>query len=80
MAKPEMASAVAICDLRDWLDNVEALGRWAISGADWDLESGVDGNYPGRLSSPPASCSMRSGYDPNRRVLANILQAWSAPR
>ena len=46
------ASAAAInstslsCDLRDWLKDVKRLEQLEqISGADWDLEIGADGNY-----------------------------------
>ena len=58
MAKPEVkASETAnACDLRDWLDSVQALGQLErISGADWDLEIGaLTEIILERLSSPPA--------------------------
>jgi UbiD family decarboxylase len=79
MAKPEMKTSAAAntCDLRDWLGSVEALGQLErISGADWDLEIGaLTEMILERLSSPPAVIfDAVPGYDPNRRVLANILE------
>ena len=79
MAKPEVKTSEVAnpCDLRDWLDSVEALGQLErISGADWDLEIGaLTEIILERLSSPPAVMfDAVPGYDPNRRVLANILE------
>src|SRR5207237_10668083 len=79
MAKPEAKTneTANACDLRDWLDGVEALGQLEhISGAHWDLEIGaLTEIILERLSSPPAVMfESVPGYDPNRRVLANLLE------
>src|ERR671922_2574427 len=79
MAKAEMKNNAAAnaCDLRDWLDGVEALGQLErISGAHWDLEIGaLTEIILERLSSPPAVMfDAVPGYDPQRRVLANMLE------
>src|SRR5919108_1099548 len=79
MAKAEMKNNEAAnpCDLRDWLDGVEALGQLErISGAHWDLEIGaLTEIILERLSSPPALMfDQVPGYDPTRRVLANMLE------
>src|ERR687891_1678493 len=79
MAKPEVKTneAANAFDLRDWLDGVEALGQLErISGAHWDLEIGaLTEIILERLSSPPAVLfDQVPGYDPNRRVLANMLE------
>jgi len=79
MAKPEMKTIETTnpCDLRDWLDNVEALGQLEhISGAHWDLEIGaLTEIILERLSFPPAVMFEDvPGYAPKRRVLANMLE------
>ena len=79
MAKPEVKTndATNACDLRDWLDGVQKLGQLEhISGAHWDLEIGaLTEIILERLSSPPAVMfESVPGYDPNRRVLANMLE------
>ena len=79
MAKPEAKTneTANACDLRDWLDGVEALGQLErISGAHWDLEIGaLTEIILERLSSPPAVMfDAVPGYDPDRRVLANMLE------
>src|SRR5262245_30721683 len=79
MAKPEIKTheTANACDLRDWLDSVERLGQLErISGANWDLEIGaLTEIILERLSSPPAVIfDGVPSYDPNRRVLANMLE------
>ena len=79
MAKPEVKTQETAngFDLRDWLDGVKALGQLEqISGAHWDLEVGaLTEIILERLSSPPAVLfDSVPGYDPNRRVLANMLE------
>jgi UbiD family decarboxylase len=79
MAKPEVMTneAANACDLRDWLDGVQGLGQLErISGAHWDLEIGaLTEIILERLSSPPAVMfDAVPGYDPNHRVLANMLE------
>jgi len=79
MAKPEMKTIETTnsCDLRDWLDDVEALGQLErISGAHWDLEIGaLTEIILERLSFPPAVMFEDvPGYASKRRVLANMLE------
>ena len=79
MAKAELkpTNAASACELRDWLDAVDSLGQLEkISGADWDLEIGaLTEIILERLSSPPALIFENvPGYDPKRRVLANMLE------
>src|SRR2546422_1713738 len=79
MAKPELKTKEASnsCDLREWLEDVERLGQLEkISGAHWDLEIGaLTEIILERISTPPAVMFDRvPGYDPNRRVLANMLE------
>src|ERR671912_842605 len=69
---------VAACDLRDWLRGVEAIGQLAsISGAHWDLELGaLTEIILERVPTPPAIMfDSVPGYEPNRRVLANMLES-----
>src|SRR6185437_14937013 len=77
------ASAAAIdstslsCDLRDWLKDVKRLEQLEqISGADWDLEIGaLTEIILERISTPPAVVFDNvPGFDPNRRVLVNMLE------
>ncbi|HXT54580.1 MAG TPA: UbiD family decarboxylase, partial [Candidatus Eisenbacteria bacterium] len=77
------ASAAAInstslsCDLRDWLKDVKRLEQLEqISGADWDLEIGaLTEIILERISTPPAVIFDNvPGFDPKRRVLANMLE------
>src|SRR5207247_8660264 len=79
MAKPEAKTneTANACDRRCWLDGVETLGQLErISGAHWDLEIGaLTEIILERLSSPPAVMFyVVPGYDPDRRVLANMLE------
>ncbi|MGH7826470.1 MAG: UbiD family decarboxylase [Candidatus Binatia bacterium] len=65
------------CDLRQWLRSVEELGQLEqVSGAHWDLEIGaLTEIILERLPSPPAVMfDAVPGYDPKRRVLANMLE------
>lgn len=80
MAKPELKATedASNCDLRDWLKRVEDLGQLErISGAHWDLEIGaLTEIILERLSSPPAVLFDKvPGYDPDRRILANMLES-----
>src|SRR6185369_1168837 len=77
------ASAAAInstslsCDLRDWLKDVKRLEQLEqISGANWDLELGaLTEIILERIATPPAVIFDRvPGFDPNRRVLVNMLE------
>ena len=79
MAKPEPKAKQEsyACDLREWLEDVEWLGQLeTISGADWDLEIGaLTEIILERIGTPPAVIFDRvPGYEPNRRVLANMLE------
>jgi 3-polyprenyl-4-hydroxybenzoate decarboxylase len=68
---------IGACDLRDWLKAVEATGQLEkISGAHWDLELGaLTEIILERMSTPPAIMfDAVPGYEPNRRVLANMLE------
>jgi UbiD family decarboxylase len=70
--------SVAACDLRDWLGQVEAMGQLAsISGAHWDVELGaLTEMILERMPTPPAVMfDSVPGYEPNRRVLANMLES-----
>src|SRR5258706_7357254 len=79
-----MATAVAsnfqsgtVCDLRDWLKDVKRLEQLEqISGAHWDLEIGaLTEIILERIATPPAVIFDNvPGFDPNRRVLANMLE------
>src|SRR5437773_12581987 len=65
------------CDLRDWLKDVKKLEQLEqISGAHWDLEIGaLTEIILERISTPPAVMFDNvPGYDPNRRILANMLE------
>src|SRR5918996_5093686 len=69
--------SAATCDLRDWLGDVEDLGQLErIRQAHWDLEIGaLTEIIPERISPPPALLFENvPGFDPNRRVLANMLE------
>jgi 4-hydroxy-3-polyprenylbenzoate decarboxylase len=79
MAKPELKTkgAASSCDLRDWLKDVQRLEQLEkISGAHWDLEIGaLTEIILERIATPPAVMFDNvPGYDPNRRVLANMLE------
>lgn len=68
---------IGACDLRDWLKTVEVTGQLEkISGAHWDLELGaLTEIILERMSTPPAIMfDAVPGYEPNRRVLANMLE------
>ncbi|MGH7854387.1 MAG: UbiD family decarboxylase [Candidatus Binatia bacterium] len=79
-----MATATAVkseqtysCDLRDWLKEVKRLEQLEqISGAHWDLEIGaLTEIILERISTPPALVFDNvPGFDPGRRVLANMLE------
>ncbi|HZH84894.1 MAG TPA: hypothetical protein VFD87_17225, partial [Phototrophicaceae bacterium] len=78
-----IASAAAIdstslsCDLRDWLKEVKRLEQLEqISGAHWDLEIGaLTEIILERIATPPAVIFDNvPGFDPKRRVLANMLE------
>jgi UbiD family decarboxylase len=65
------------CDLRDWLKDVKRLEQLEqISGAHWDLEIGaLTEIILERIATPPAVIfDAVPGYDPNRRILANMLE------
>src|SRR5215813_11572609 len=79
MAKPEMKTReiASAFDLRDWLKDVKRLEQLEqISGAHWDLEIGaLTEIILERIATPPAIMFDNvPGYDPNRRVLANMLE------
>ncbi|HUK41423.1 MAG TPA: UbiD family decarboxylase [Candidatus Acidoferrales bacterium] len=79
MAKPEMKTNESACvlDLRDWLKDVKRLEQLEqLSGAHWDLEIGaLTEIILERMPAPPAILfDAVPGYDPNRRVLANMLE------
>ena len=64
-------------DLRDWLKDVKRLEQLEqISGAHWDLELGaLTEIILERISTPPAILFDNvPGFDPNRRVLVNMLE------
>ncbi len=66
-----------LCDLRDWLKDVKRLEQLEqISGAHWDLEIGaLTEIILERIATPPAVMfDAVPGYDPKRRVLANMLE------
>ncbi|TMA65132.1 MAG: UbiD family decarboxylase [Deltaproteobacteria bacterium] len=68
---------VNTCDLRDWLKDVKKLEQLEqISGAHWDLEIGaLTEIILERISTPPAVIFDNvPGFDPNRRVLVNMLE------
>src|SRR5258705_10040959 len=79
-----MATATAVrttttesCNLRDWLKEVKRLEQLEqISGAHWDLEIGaLTEIILERISTPPAIVFDNvPGFDPNRRVLVNMLE------
>ena len=79
MATP-LASAsksTNLCDLRDWLKDVKRLEQLEqISGAHWDVEIGaLTEIILERIATPPAVMfDAVPGYDPNRRVLVNMLE------
>ncbi len=65
------------CDLRDWLKEVKRLEQLEhISGAHWDLEIGaLTEIILERIPTPPAIIFDNvPGFDPNRRVLSNMLE------
>ena len=69
------------CDLRDWLKDVKKLEQLEqISGAHWDLEIGaLTEIILERISTPPAVIFDNvPGFDPNRRVLVNMLEMMAA--
>ena len=71
------AESGSVCDLRHWLGDVESLGQLEpISGADWDLEIGaLTEIILERMPTPPAVLFDKvPGFDPERRVLANMLE------
>jgi 4-hydroxy-3-polyprenylbenzoate decarboxylase len=79
MAKPEpkVKQESYACDLRDWLEDVERLEQLeTISGAHWDLEIGaLTEIILERIATPPAVIfDQVPGYEPHRRVLANMLE------
>jgi UbiD family decarboxylase len=79
MAIPEVRArqSTPTCDLRDWLDEVEELGQLErIRQAHWDLEIGaLTEIILERISTPPALLFENiPGFDPKRRVLANMLE------
>src|SRR5262247_4374222 len=79
MAKPEMKTreTASAFDLRDWLKDVKRLEQLEqISGAHWDLEIGARTEIIlERISTPPAVIFDNvPGFEPNRRVLANMLE------
>ena len=64
-------------DLRDWLKDVKRLEQLEqISGAHWDLELGaLTEIILERIATPPAIMFDNvPGFDPNRRVLVNMLE------
>lgn len=77
MAIPEPKATSNACDLRDWLKDVKRLEQLeSISGAHWDLEIGaLTEIILERISTPPAVLFDKvPGFDPQRRVLANMLE------
>src|SRR6266550_2040339 len=71
------STSIDSCDLRDWLKDVKRLEQLEqISGANWDLEIGaLTEIILQRISTPPAVIFDNvPGFDPNRRVLANMLE------
>jgi UbiD family decarboxylase len=77
IAEAKAPITTSACDLREWLQAVEELGQLErISGAHWDLEIGaLTEIILERLSSPPAVLfDAVPGYEPNRRVLVNMLE------
>ena len=78
MAIPEPKETSNACDLRDWLKDVKRLEQLeSISGAHWDLEIGaLTEIILERISTPPAVLFDKvPGFDPQRRVLANMLES-----
>jgi UbiD family decarboxylase len=77
IAEAKAPVATSSCDLRQWLHAVEELGQLErVSGAHWDLEIGaLTEIILERLPAPPAVLfDGIPGHDPNRRVLANMLE------
>src|SRR6201988_2595178 len=77
-ATATQSTATSPCDLRDWLKDVKRLEQLEqISGAHWDLEIGaLTEIILERISTPPAVIfDQVPGFDPNRRVLANMLES-----
>jgi UbiD family decarboxylase len=73
----QVKESASACDLRHWLEDVERLGQLEhISGADWDLEIGaLTEIILERMPTPPAVLFDKvPGFDPERRVLANMLE------
>src|SRR6266576_6702981 len=71
------STSIDSCDLRDLLKDVKKLEQLEqISGAHWDLEIGaLTEIILERISTPPAVVfDQVPGFDPNRRVLANMLE------
>ncbi|HXK28383.1 MAG TPA: UbiD family decarboxylase, partial [Candidatus Binatia bacterium] len=78
MAIPEPKQTSNACDLRDWLKDAKRLEQLeSISGAHWDLEIGaLTEIILERISTPPAVLFDKvPGFDPQRRVLANMLES-----
>src|SRR5215510_10908985 len=76
-AAATQTSAKINVDLRDWLKEVKRLEQLEqISGAHWDLELGaLTEIILERISTPPAVIFDKvPGFDPNRRVLVNMLE------
>jgi 4-hydroxy-3-polyprenylbenzoate decarboxylase len=79
MSIPEVKTqeSAHACDLRRWLTEVESVGQLEhISGAHWDLEIGaLTEIILERMTTPPAVLFEKvPGFDPDRRVLANMLE------
>src|SRR5215208_5077046 len=75
-AATKMTAALS-CDLRDWLKEVKRLEQLEqVAGAHWDLEIGaLTEIILERIPTPPAILFDNvPGFDPNRRVLANMLE------
>src|SRR3989337_785316 len=78
MAIPELKETSNAVELRDWLKDVKRLQALElISGAHWDLEIGaLTEIILERNSTPPAVLFDKvPGFDPQRRVLANMLES-----
>ena len=78
IAQAKIDKAANSCDLRDWLESVDGLQQLErISGAHWDLEIGaLTEIILERMTTPPALLfDSVPGYDPHRRVLANMLES-----
>ncbi len=77
MAIPEPKENSNPCDLRDWLKDVKRLEQLEfISGAHWDLEIGALTEIILERNPTPQALLFDKvpGYDPQRRVLANMLE------